>query len=425
MIAFVSNNGWVDGNTADGIRKSFTDEFSDIWVYNLRGNQRTAGELSRKEGGKVFGSGARTGVAVLVAVNAQRRAACRLRYYGVPDYQTREEKLASIAQAHLDSSAWQAITPNESGDWLNQRNDTFGHHPAIGARTKPNRETWHFATYSRWREDQPGRLVLQLLSARRSSEHASHDRLLQPAGGFARTEIGEQLDLDPTEISWSSSGSPGRSRGGSAVVPSRRCVQAASTGHSPNSASTSTRSSTHGLPARTPNTSRRHDHDQHRLLRGGPGQRQALFGPDGRLTYLISPCWGSSSGQFFPRWTYEKASEEDQGSLLDASGDVDELGYGRVDNITDGILTLYRQEFGPQVTKDDIFFYVYGVLHSEQYRTTFAADLKRMLPRIPLAASTDDFEAFVGGRPHAGRPARQLRDGRALPAARAGDDGRR
>lgn len=67
VLAFVSNNGWVDGNTADGIRRCFTDEFSHIWVYNLRGNQRTAGETSRREGGKVFGSGARTGVAVLVA----------------------------------------------------------------------------------------------------------------------------------------------------------------------------------------------------------------------------------------------------------------------------------------------------------------------------------------------------------------------
>ena len=69
---FVSNNGWVDGNTADGIRKTFADEFSDIWVYNLRGNQRTAGELSRQEGGKVFGSGARTGVAVLVAAKREQ-----------------------------------------------------------------------------------------------------------------------------------------------------------------------------------------------------------------------------------------------------------------------------------------------------------------------------------------------------------------
>jgi predicted helicase len=102
-----------------------------------------------------------------------------------------------------------------------------------------------------------------------------------------------------------------------------------------------------------------------------------------------------SAGQFFPRWTYETAAEGGQASLLEPSSDVDEWGYRRVDNITDGILALYREKFGPQVSKNDIFFYVYGVLHSEQYRTTFAADLKRVLPRIPLAASTSDFEAFA------------------------------
>jgi predicted helicase len=74
---------------------------------------------------------------------------------------------------------------------------------------------------------------------------------------------------------------------------------------------------------------------------------------------------------------------------------VDEWGYRRVDNITDGIQAVYRGAFGGQVTKDDVFFYVYGVLHSPQYRTTFAADLKRMLPRIPLAGSREDFGAFV------------------------------
>ncbi|HRL50377.1 MAG TPA: hypothetical protein PLA49_13505 [Propioniciclava sp.] len=107
--------------------------------------------------------------------------------------------------------------------------------------------------------------------------------------------------------------------------------------------------------------------------------------------------WGSSSGQFFPRWTYEKTADgPGQGSLSETpAGDVDEWGYRRVDNITDEILTVCREAFGEQVSKDDVFFYVYGVLHSEQYRTEFAADLKRMLPRIPLAGSREDFESFV------------------------------
>ncbi|WP_313536274.1 type ISP restriction/modification enzyme [Arsenicicoccus bolidensis] len=100
------------------------------------------------------------------------------------------------------------------------------------------------------------------------------------------------------------------------------------------------------------------------------------------------------AAQFFPRWTYEKPT--DDGALFGAAGGVaDEWGYRRVDNITDAILSVYTAKFGPGVSKDDIFFYVYGVLHSTQYREAFAADLKRMLPRIPLAASTADFHTFA------------------------------
>lgn len=102
-----------------------------------------------------------------------------------------------------------------------------------------------------------------------------------------------------------------------------------------------------------------------------------------------------SGGQFFPRWTYERADSSDQDVLPDPDETVDEWGYRRVDNITDQALKTYRDAFGSQVSKDDIFSYVYAVLHSPQYRAAFAADLKRMLPRIPLAASRDDFERFV------------------------------
>ena len=68
VIAFVTNGGWLDANTADGMRLSLAEEFSAIHVFNLRGNQRTAGEQSRREGGKVFGGGSRATVAVTVLV---------------------------------------------------------------------------------------------------------------------------------------------------------------------------------------------------------------------------------------------------------------------------------------------------------------------------------------------------------------------
>lgn len=68
IIGFVSNAGWLDGNAMDGLRKCFEDEFSSIYVYNLRGDQRTIGEKSRKEGGKIFGSGSRTPISITILI---------------------------------------------------------------------------------------------------------------------------------------------------------------------------------------------------------------------------------------------------------------------------------------------------------------------------------------------------------------------
>lgn len=133
VVAFVSNGGWIDGNTADGIRLSLSDEYSRIYVYNLRGNQRTAGELSRREGGKVFGSGSRNTVAIFVGIkNPKHIGPVEVFYRDIGDYMSREDKLRIIEDSTLASIEWQAITPNVHGDWVNQRNDEFKTWPAIG-----------------------------------------------------------------------------------------------------------------------------------------------------------------------------------------------------------------------------------------------------------------------------------------------------
>ena len=100
--------------------------------------------------------------------------------------------------------------------------------------------------------------------------------------------------------------------------------------------------------------------------------------------------WGSGSGQFFPRYTYEPRGGDTE---LNMFGDADP--FTRVDNITDEILAEYSGLYGVDVTKDDVYFFVYGLLHSPDYRMTYAADLKKMLPRIPTLAEASDFTAFA------------------------------
>jgi predicted helicase len=130
IIAFVSNSAWLDGNSTDGFRKVLEKEFSSIWVFNLRGNQRTSGELSRKEGGKIFGSGSRTPISITLLIKkpSSENQKATIHYYDIGDYLSREEKLSIIQKFGSISNTgmeWKTLYPNEHGDWLDQRNEVF------------------------------------------------------------------------------------------------------------------------------------------------------------------------------------------------------------------------------------------------------------------------------------------------------------
>ena len=390
VVAFVSNNGWVDGNTADGIRKVFADEFNSIWVYNLRGNQRTAGELSRQEGGKVFGSGARTGVAVLVAVKRSTSQGCDVRYFGVADYLTREQKLDGIASSTLDGVDWQGLNPNDTGDWLSQRSDAFASFPPVGLKDAGASGARHFALYTSGLKTNRDAWCYNFSRPAVESNMAGMVAAYNVQAANSQGNE-DRLDRSTKKISWSRGLIADAARGVQHAFRTDRVYTALYRPFTKEYGyfDRPLNDMVYRLDAAFPTPHHRnagplviapHPHAQFAVL-----MTDAL--PD-VATYTYT-------AQFFPRWTYEKADSGDQGSLLEPNGDVDEWGYRRVDNITDGILALYRDMFGSHVTKDDIFHYVYGVLHSEQYRTTFAADLKRMLPRIPLAGSTADFEAFT------------------------------
>jgi len=397
VVAFVSNNGWVDGNTADGIRKTFQAEFADVYVYNLRGNARTAGEIRQQEGGGVFGLGARTGVAVLIAVKrpgALGARNARIHYLGVPDYASAEEKLEGINAATLGNSPWRDLTPNEAGDWLSQRNAAFAMFPPIGSKDASENGVPHFALFSAGLKTNRDAWCYNFS---RSAVEANMARMIAEYNAQAASCGGDlsRLNRDSSRISWNRSLDADAQRGRQHCCRPDRIY----------------RSLYRPFQQQWSYFDRPLNDMVYRQERIFPTPTHTNFGyyvvgagSDKPFACLSMHClpdlafWGSSSGQFFPRWTYEKASGDEQGSLLEASdGEVDEWGYRRVDNITDGILALYREKFGASVTKDDVFYYVYGVLHSEQYRTTFTADLKRMLPRIPLAATASDFVAFVDG----------------------------
>ncbi len=126
VIGFVVNGSFIDSKSADGFRKCVAKEFSHLYVLNLRGNQRTSGEVSKKEGGKIFDSGSRVTVAIVFFVKDESAPNNTIHYYEVEDYLKREAKLHWLAGfENLESVPFKEITPNDKGDWINQRNEEF------------------------------------------------------------------------------------------------------------------------------------------------------------------------------------------------------------------------------------------------------------------------------------------------------------
>lgn len=417
IVAFVSNGGWIDGNTADGMRLTLAAEYSDIYVYNLRGNQRTAGELSRKEGGKIFGGGSRNTVAIFVGVkNPASTGPCTIHYRDIGDYLSRDDKLRILDTRDITSVEWDTITPNKHGDWINQRDDSYATYPAIGERKPTPGQTVVFTTFSAGLQTNRDAWVYNYSvtaltdTVQRLIQNYNH--LIEPFQRYCESKgitkpdesavtrfLGDTAAAsDPSRIKWSASLKQHLAR-------ERRAS------FSDSGIRLSTYRPFDGEHVYF-DSMLNHRRGELATIFPTPHHRNIGFyvvgtGSDKPFSCLATRLipdlsfWGSGSGQFFPRYTYEKVEPEE--GTLDISttdGEVDEWGYRRIDNITDDILKLYREALGENtITKDDIFEFVYGLLHSPSYRTKYAADLKKMLPRIPTPGSLNEFEEFaVAGR---------------------------
>jgi len=153
VMAFVTNAGWVDGTAADGMRACLADEFSDLYIFHLRGNQRTSGELSRREGGKIFGSGSRAPIAISLFVkNPESTEHGRIHFHDIGDYLDQKQKLVLIRdfvsiKGISDANGWNHIEPDAHHDWLRQRDGDFQEFIVMGDKSKERSATL-FDNYS-------------------------------------------------------------------------------------------------------------------------------------------------------------------------------------------------------------------------------------------------------------------------------------
>jgi predicted helicase len=394
IVAFVSNGGYIDGNTADGLRKSLVQEFDAIYCYNLRGNQRTPSW--REEGGKIFGAGSQNTVAILLLVKGAKApaiAGCTLYYRDIGDYLTREDKLRILSAQDLESVPWDEITPNAEGDWVNQRDQRFAEFQPIAGEggsifsvnsrgLESGRDAWVYS-YSKAQLNEQIESMVDFYNGQVS---AFRKHCLASGISKSSTSDAEKfIDRDSQKISWTASLISKVAQGVEVAYEADHVVLG------------NYRPFNHQFVYFGPDLI----HRPGKLRQIYPTPRHSNVGfynvgngsavPFSALMLNSIPdlhvTGAGSGGQFFPRYTYRELAID--GGFDFGADDA----YERVDNITDAALAAYRRAYSDQsVTKDDIFFYTYALLHSPEYRDSFAADLKKSLPRIPRVR---DFRGFA------------------------------
>ena len=394
IICIVSNGFYIDGKAADGIRQCLVEEFSTVYCFNLRGDQiNTSGETSRAEGGKIFGSGSRSSIAITLLVkNKGVPRPGQIHYHDIGSYLSRQEKLAIIKDfGGITSVPTVKITPNAAHDWINQRDPAFSTFLPLGDKTVAGTEVL-FDTYSRGLETARDAWVYnfsrekvrtniqrmittynqQVAEFKKKYGHLPEDK--RPVDAFK--------EKDSTKIKWSSSLLDDLRRlqpatyQNNVIVPGMYRPYAKHWTYFDGAMNHRTGQMTKIFPK---------DGMQNRVICvKGVGANKAFTAV---MTDVIPDLEMISKGQSFPLHQYEPADQKDKGVLFELPS---ENGYWRTDATADQAFERFTAAYG-QLTKEDLFYYVYGILHSPEYLVRFGADLKKMLPSIPLAK---DFWAF-------------------------------
>lgn len=390
VLAFITNGKWIDDTAREGFRKSIEREFSKIYVLNLRGNARTSGEIRRKEGGGVFDDGSRTPISITILVKKPNQAQdtkATIYYHDIGDYLSREQKLALVRKfKSVDSKAlkWQLIHPNEKGDWLNQRDGAFDEFIGMTPekKFKTSSQSW-FILNSRGNETGRDTWVYNY-SQKALNNHINI--IVNEYNKNVGCKSKDELNYDETKVSWTSSLISKVLKGQSI--------------HNENIFADGVY-----RPFCKMRTYRGED------LIHRYGQFREIFPtPDSKnVVICVSGIGGTKESstfvtnhipdlnildagtQCFPLYWYEK-KESLQLSLFDEEPQAE---YVRRDGISNWILNEVRSRLKiKSIDKEMIFYYIYGFLHSPKYRSTFEADLKKSLPRIPIIEDVDAFNDF-------------------------------
>jgi len=350
VIGFVTNGGFLDSQSANGLRKSFYEEFNYLYIYNLRGNQRTQGEKSRKEGGKIFGSGSRAPIAISILIKDGSNEH-HLYYKDIGDYLTRQQKFDAISNAaSVNGIEWTELTPDKNDDWLNQRDKNYQtYRPianesnqsgilsknAVGIST--NRDAWIYSFSKRCLENKVQTLI------------GTYTGELNSGSNIPSNRNGKDIKWSPKLEQLLKRGQP--------IKFDENNIR---------------------LGLYRPYTKKYLYYDNKLVER--PGLYYKQFGDNNEVIFttgrgasnnfsalatdLIPNMHLEDTGQGFMRYNNEPSSDD----LIPPD--------------RDNVSTTFATKLG--LTTDETYAYVYGLLNSPEYQQKYANDLKKDLARIPI-----------------------------------------
>ena len=387
IVAFVTNNGFLDGVAFDGMRKHLSQDFTKIYHIDLKGNARTSGERRRKEAGNIFDDQIRVGVGISFFVKKTRTTSetkTEIWIYAVDDYlKAREKQQLLMDFGDYTNVPMKQVTHDARHTWLTEglhaEFDTF---MPMGTRTakaikevatdvifktysngvKTNRDAWAF----NFNPDALTENVERMFE----TYNADMDRWKRQ--GNKEINADNFVVSDDTKISWSASLKRNLQRGKPADF-SQKNIRTSLYRPFTQSNLYFDRMLTERVyvfPAIFPTPAS--EKENRVICVNGIGSNK----PFGALMVNVIPCLGIlDANQSFPFYTY------------------DEDGTNRRENITDWALAHFRTHYEDDtITKWDIFHYTYGLLHHPVYREKYQANLKRDLPHIPFA---EDFWGFT------------------------------
>ena len=378
IIGFITNGSFIDNQGMDGFRKCLIDEFTSIYIFNLRGNQRTAGEESKKEGGKIFGSGSRTPVAITCLVkNQNKENDGYIHYCDIGDYLSREEKLNIIKNKHsINNMEWKKIYPDKNNDWINKRNHSYNKFLPIYPESKGNLKSKSFFT----------NYAVNPLSTRDSWVYNFNRGILEENicytleiyNNVAGSSSKKIFTEDKKKISWSDR-------------LKKKAIKGVKMEYNENSF----------LISQYRPYCKEYVYYNSDLFER-PGKINTFLNKE-NLYLCVSGIGGTKefsclmtndipdlqtlfNSQCFPLYWYEEKGDNE---MLNCDNSQEIIRY---DGISNYIFKECQKKYKLfNSTKMDIFYYVYGVLHSKDYRAEYEFDLKKSFPRIPLTSTYEDF----------------------------------